>query len=322
MNKCFLLAVMTCVALLGAVSGVSAIELKQSALEQEFHQVRFEGVTSALKSSSSGFAAAGEEGIGDPGASDQTDKTLKPKSPAKAFLFSAILPGAGQFYNGNRIKSGVFLGFEAASWILHFKANSNGDKATTDFQNYNQVHWSAYAFQDLTSPGDSLTRYGQYLYWAYGVTTDDTLSGLTHHLPKTRTQQYYEMTGKYDQFAWGWDDATRDSLSLQQYYIDSCTTGSDLRISTGNSVPISAHRIVYEGKRKRANDYYSTADTWLIVTIANHLISGFEAYISAKKHNRSIAESDLEFSRVDVNVSLKSYHAFRDTPYLKMSYKF
>jgi len=92
------------------------------------------------------------------------------------------------------------------------------------------------------------------------------------------------MTGKYDQFAWGWDDAVRGGLGLQDFYIDSCTSDGDLlRITSVATAPSSQHRLTYEGMRKKANDLYNTADTWLYVTIANHLISGFEAYISAKK---------------------------------------
>jgi hypothetical protein len=37
---------------------------------------------------------------------------------------------------------------------------------------------------------------------------------LSHHLPDKKTQQYYEMIGKYEQFRWGWDDysdATKSS---------------------------------------------------------------------------------------------------------------
>jgi len=35
-----------------------------------------------------------------------------------------------------------------------------------------------------------------------------------------------------------------------------------------------------------------------------------------------VAESDLEFSRINMDVSLRSFHAVRDTPYMKLSYKF
>lgn len=42
----------------------------------------------------------------------------------------------------------------------------------------------------------------------------------SHHLPDKKTQEYYEMIGKYDQFRWGWDDyedATKSSQHRQSY---------------------------------------------------------------------------------------------------------
>lgn len=41
-----------------------------------------------------------------------------------------------------------------------------------------------------------------------------------HHLPDQKTQQYYEMIGKYEQFRWGWDDysdSSRSSLHREAY---------------------------------------------------------------------------------------------------------
>ena len=313
MRKISVLAAVFSLTLLGVISGVSAIELKQSALEKEFQQVRFESVTAALKGSRAGYAALGDEELNAPSGSDQSMKPFKRKSPLKAFLLSAVVPGVGQLYNGSRIKPIIFLGAEITSWMMHFKYKGDGDDATTAYQDYNLEHWSRETYQ-------------QYLLAAYLESDDDSLTGqpgITHHLPGTNTQQFYEMTGKYDQFAWGWDDATRGGLEMIPYLTDSLGgDGGLLRITSASTAPISAHRLTYEGMRKHANDLYNTADTWLYVTIANHLISSFEAFISAKKHNRNEAESDLEFSKVDMKVSLKSYHAWRDTPYVKLSYNF
>ena len=310
-------------------SGLQAIELKPTTLEQELHQIRFEGVTAQLQSSSR-FDAQMEPGLDDLEAPSKPGETIKRKSPLKAFLLSAILPGAGQFYNGGKIKPAVFLGIEVGSLLMRFKKEGEADDATDAYKAFNDEHWGMPKFLDLRNPGDtvpSINAYTQYLYWAYGVydDNDSAAASLTHHLPDTKTQQYYEMTGKYDQFAWGWDDAVRPKggPGLRDFYIDSCTSDGDLlRITSIATAPYSLNRITYEGMRKKANDLYNTADTWLYVTIANHLISGFEAYISAKKHNREVAESDLEFSRINMDVSLKSYHTVRDTPYVKLSYKF
>ncbi len=38
------------------------------------------------------------------------------------------------------------------------------------------------------------------------VLTDKNDTWVTHSLPSTKTQQYYEMVGKYLQFVYGWKD--------------------------------------------------------------------------------------------------------------------
>ncbi len=61
----------------------------------------------------------------------------------------------------------------------------------------------------------SKDEYTQWLIDSLGITSDtmryfdpvkQEWTYLTHHLPDTKTQQYYEMIGEYDQFRWGWDD--------------------------------------------------------------------------------------------------------------------
>jgi hypothetical protein len=41
------------------------------------------------------------------------------KSPKKAMLFSAVLPGMGELYGGNTTKTAVFLSTEAAIWVTY-----------------------------------------------------------------------------------------------------------------------------------------------------------------------------------------------------------
>ena len=81
---------------------------------------------------------------------------------------------------------------------MYAKCHGDGNDITDRYEAFNRTYWHD-------------DRYATYLFWNYGVTDDDLINSAetTHHLPDTRTQQYYEMTGKYDQFAWGWDDAVR-----------------------------------------------------------------------------------------------------------------
>jgi len=229
------------------------------------------------------------------------------KSPAKAFFLSLAVPGLGQYYYGSKIKPFIFFGAEIAVWTMNIKWNKDGDDITTEFEAYNRVHWSQQSYED-------------FLLWVYGVTDDNDAPvyayEITHHLPDTRTQQYYEMTGKYDQFSWGWDDA-----DLNGYVIDSFSVDNPMPRVLGDSIPVSEHRIYYENRRNAANDKYDQARKMIFISLANRLISAFDALLITKSRNKS-NKGDDEFSSIKVNAKLKSYNAKSDTPFVTFTYKF
>jgi hypothetical protein len=87
-------------------------------------------------------------------------------------------------------------------------------------------------------------------------------------------------------------------------------------------IPHTANRLYYEGLRDDANRKFDRAQKMIIAAIVNRLISSFEAYFVTKHRNESSHGKSSVLSRVKVSASLKSYHAKRDTPYLKLAYKF
>lgn len=235
------------------------------------------------------------------------------KSPVKAFLLSAAVPGLGQWYYGSRVKPFIFLGVEAATWTLNLKWHSDGQEATDVYEAFNNAHWSR---QD----------YYQFLYWTYGEWDDELIDAreLSHHLPDQQIQQYFEMTGKYDQFAWGWDDAELNGSMLSDY--DSASPPP--RVNTASNVPYSANRVHYEDLRDDANKKFDRARKMIVVAIVNRLVSSLEAYFVTKSRNERTEDDEFGgtspglLSRLKFNASLKSYHEKRDTPYVKVTYKF
>ena len=281
----------------------SAVDLPPSFFDKDRLQIKYSNSAPVAGSSGTMFAdiqsAEAEEAL--------ESAPVKRKSPFKAFALSALLPGAGQFYNGSKIKPILFLGAEAAAWGFNLKFHNDGDEATDAYEAYNDAHWSE-------------NDYEQYLWLGYRETDDEAVDAreVSHHLPDTKTQQYYEMTGKYNQFAWGWDDAALNGNNLE-YYVGLDTIPP---ITGDPTTPSSARRMIYEGMRDDANSKYDRADKMIIFAIVNRLVSGFEAFFSARKINEKLGVSGSTFSRIDVDVSLKSYHSRRDTPYMKLTYKF
>jgi len=151
---------------------------------------------------------------------------------------------------------------------------------------------------------------------------DDKLIHVTeisHHLPDTRTQQYYEMTGKYNQFSWGWDDARLYDSTLA----DMILAGGPPAITSPAVTPYSERRIAYEDMRGAANDKHRNADRLLAAVMLNHVASAFEAFFTTKRRNSSAGEKKTEFGgEWKITPSLKSYSEKYDTPYIKVTYKF
>ena len=237
------------------------------------------------------------------------------KSPAKAFFLSLALPGLGQFYYGSKVKPFIFLGVEATSWAYYFKWHNDGNDITDEFESFNRDHWIRDNYEN------------KFLQWVAGVNDDNNVGTefyeITHHLPDTRTQQYYEMTGKYDQFSWGWDDAVLNGNTIDDY----SSSNPPPRVLNDSTTPYSANRLFYERRRKDANDKFDQAKKMVILSMTNRLISAFEAFFMTKHINKKMnhKESSLKrksFSSMKFSAKLKSLHSKRDTPYLTFTYKF
>lgn len=119
----------------------------------------------------------------------QTDAAGK-KSAAKAAILSLVIPGAGQFYAGNKIRAAAFLFADIALLYGRRQYRNDGDEITNEFRAYADQYWSR----------------EDYGAW-YSQQPDDVKAAFAHHLPDTNTQQYYEMIGKYHQFLAGWPDS-------------------------------------------------------------------------------------------------------------------
>jgi len=210
------------------------------------------------------------------------------KSPWLAGLLSAALPGAGEFYTGSYVKAGIFFGVEVATWVISSTYNRKGDRQTAFFKAYANEHYSPiryaqwlYKYVDQINPAVNKDDYQlfnegfdpnggppfQYLNWVYLNRMEYAVGGgFTHRLPVYGEQQYYELIGKYKQFSKGWDDEP-DELD--------------------HTTP-EARYYYYAEQFNLADKYYNIASSFVAVTVANHILSAFDAAWSASRHNRSL----------------------------------
>jgi len=155
-------------------------------------------------------------------------------------LFSAVVPGAGQFYTKSWLKGTLFLGLEATMIVVSIKSTQKGAEIEDEFHDFADTHWSEERWDEGKNESDPST----------------------HSLPATKTQQYYEMIGKYDQFAKGWDDWS--------------SSGPDLTI----------HRNKYENMRHSSNIEFKRASYCTMGILANHLLSAFDTAFTIRKKNK------------------------------------
>lgn len=217
--------------------------------------------------------------------------TVSQKSPFLAGLFSLVVPGSGQFYNGDYWKTAICL--VAEGLLLYYKLDNDkkGDDQTDFFENYAKKNWDPAKYAkwtinkfkiDVTKYPDLFTDEQQTVIrnWKTLNKLEDDISKTdagkyySHHLAPYGDQQYFEMIGKYPQFNVGWNDFN---------YNDDFNYGQSL-------TPMFNY---YSGERGKANDYYNKANTFMTILIVNHIVSAAEAFFSAKINNKRVSISSV-----------------------------
>jgi hypothetical protein len=215
---------------------------------------------------------------------------FKGKSVKRAFVYSLIIPGTGEFYANSKIKAVLFFGMDVALWSLYFNYHKKGKNKEDEYKSFADQHWIEDDYKDwlidsllITSGSD------QDSFWNKEKQSFDWLS---HHLPDRKDQQYYEMIGKYDQFKFGWDDFPEEGLD-------------------------QVRRNIYLNMRRDSNNLLNKAKYSAMFSLANHILSSFDAAIAVKKYNRK----GERFSQIHIQMRLTQ----RDdevVPKLSMSMKF
>lgn len=126
------------------VTGSSAIDLKSSPLEQQ--------LSSNIKqiAYSDDFEDFSNDDTNQDNLNNEQDNNRGKKSMAKAALYSALLPGLGEHYAGNRGKAKYFFAVEALSWIGFGAFTIYGNVREDDMIDYA----AQYASADLEGKDD------------------------------------------------------------------------------------------------------------------------------------------------------------------------
>jgi len=215
------------------------------------------------------------------------------KSPLLAGVMSLALPGAGEYYTESYWRAGGFVLAEAGLWVLYAAYTSKGNRQTDLFQSFADDHWSAVRYAqwieaNVTKLNSDVKTFSGYMIpgtegrppweqvdWSKINAVESQIAqrsgnGFTHLLPHRPEQQYFELIGKYPQFAAGWDDAG---------------VMTPERILTSD---VSARFLEYSKMRGTANDFYNIATTGSALIVVNHLLSALDAAWSASQYNNRV----------------------------------
>jgi hypothetical protein len=226
------------------------------------------------------------------------------KSVVRSVLYSAVVPGLGQFYTGSYIKGGIFAAVEIAAWAVNIHYNNLGDDKDAQYRQFANSNWSeqrywSYVYKELQE-GESPPGLPNYQTFDDGngrpiISDSDYLAarnylrqyeqdlpGHTHTLPETKTQQYYEMIGKYpEQFGNAWADA-----SFEFQY-----SGFENRVTQMNDR--------YTDLSKETERLYDKAGYGSMTALINHVISAVDAGFTTRRYNRKQLQMSYDNRRIN-----------------------
>lgn len=183
------------------------------------------------------------------------------KKIALAMLASAILPGAGEVYVwtdtrklGHLLRAPVFMALDAYFWYSYDYNHDKGKEIKAEYEAFCDAHWSEERFLQLhpycagIGGCDSWEQYneeakGDYWYFVY----------IPRELDR---EEYYENCGKYDAFAFGWDDWDGDYDNFR---------------------PWTPNRTAYWAMRSESDDYLVKGDQFIMLLIINRVVSMLDA---------------------------------------------
>jgi hypothetical protein len=193
------------------------------------------------------------------------------KSPSKAFLFSAFIPGTGEIYAEAK-RGYLYIATEIGLFAGYFLVRRNASSLRDDYVQQVRDHvkfdtevphgiatdFSTWNMEDF----EHSTMYDNWRGYAY-----------TDNNPESDIGEPIERIGKFY-----WDDIPE-------------TTKNQKR-----EPPDSQNRQVALGLREDSNSRFKLAKTFLGLVIFNHLASAIDARITAKLYNKRLISEKSELS--------------------------
>ena len=223
----------------------------------------------------------------------------------EAMLFSAIIPGSGQYLiNNQKGKAIVFLTAETLAWIGYFVYKNKADDSKTQYQNYGDEHWGFDTWCQNYDNWENDADFGHlfsnedgYVLISEGShhinfidngffkqTNTDAFQALYEEIDSDymennnviidKDHHFYEKIVKYNHFFAGWDD--HDSIAVHQNEVDYL-------------VPISPHKEKYRNLYNESVRNYRIKGHIMSFIFINHFTSMLDALVTRTKLSEDIS---------------------------------
>ncbi len=297
----------------GAISILLALTLVSitAAQEASLSGRLFEANPTSLALADGGVTTPG---LAPPKSSATASGGTKRLQPGKALMLSAIMPGAGEYYSGHKLRAAAFFVVEIAAWAAVISYYNQGMDKDKEFKTFADQHFVEGVYRDrefllAQDPvyGDSGAYNGTRAEW------DDEEwdlkihylpdRGYTHELPdgqdrsssRSHDQQYYEMIGKYiHQFGFAWDDVfVMFNGQVVSYNGDDPTTAE-----YDDQFGWAQKSKRYMDMRYDSNQLLDRSSLAIQLVMLNHVASALHASFTVRAMNRK-AEGKVGFRTID-----------------------
>ncbi len=218
-------------------------------------------------------------------------------SPGRAFLYSALVPGLGQRGLGKR-RWLAYLAVEAASWVVFGRARSS---ATNLRGQYRDLAWEvARSFGGSRVDGDFPYYEAMDKFEASGsFDTDATAPGVQPQMdPSTFNGRAWSLATEIH-FPPGTNPSPGDP-AYEAALADYRTRAYDERFEWSWAGQ-SANRTQYMDLIDSSDDHFRRASQFLGVVIANHLLSGIDAFVTARIQSSGRTQTEARIRLVPLD---------------------
>ena len=210
------------------------------------------------------------------------------KSPASAFLLSAMLPGLGELYSGSN-RGYLFLGVEAVSWITFASYRASSNNKEGELFDFADDHFAIGAFEEtcVGQPGQSCQE------------ALDQISNFYANDP----DEYYEIISKNPIYRAGWGVVvTPGGWTYENAPPPECGP-SDYpcreqyrRWASDQSAAQDRSYVRYNELRDERNSLDRTARGMTMIALVNHVVSAWDALMVARGFNaRMPGQVEMDF---------------------------